>query len=472
MQISANNVFFATLGIALVLATFFVAPRTDERPNVLIILIDTVRADHLGAYGYDKPTSPFLDSLFKKGVVFENAYAPAYLTFQADAAILSGLYPSESNVRTWTTPVRDDIRLLPEVFKLYGYTTSLFTWSGLRGYFGLYRGFDQVKKYQTIQNFKPSSRDALDTIRSGARPFFIMWTMYDVHVPMLAALPEFAPERYEGPFATERNFMFPQQSVDSISYYTGDEEIRSHTKSPEDAAYVRSQYDSGIRRVDDSLRQLFSELEESGILENTIVVISAEHGEDLGEHGFFFHRDIYENGIHVPLAIIYPKRFLPRRVAEPVTLLDIAPTVTELAGLPRFEAGEGVSLLPLMKGRAIESRVLYIERPPFKEYAVIDWPWKLIVRDPLRGVEGLSSEPINDFFRSLRKNDIATSDELYNVQTDPGEIENLIEAPQYAGVRMGLVGEATRLRQRSVDALKRNDEISDIRDERVLFSYP
>lgn len=472
MQISASNVFFAVLGVALLAWSFTLSVVEEEkRPNVLLIMIDTVRADHLGTYGYEKDTSPFLDSLFKRGAVFERAYAPAYLTFQTDAALLSGLPPSQNNVRTWTTPIRNDVRLLPEVFKLYGYETHAFVWSGLREYFGLNRGFDSYIVYRKIRNFDVSSKDVLATIKSATKPFFISWTIYDVHVPMEEPLPEFAPETYHGNLAGISNFHYSAQSTTHMAVYEDDGGVRYVEKKPGDQTYVRAQYDSGIKRVDSKLQSLFLTLEEMGTLDNTIVVVTAEHGEDLGEHGFFFHRDVYENGIRVPLAIIYPQAVTPRRIEVPVTLLDLAPTLTDLAGLPVFEQGEGVSLTPLLSGGNIESRVLYSERQPFKELTVIDWPWKLIYRDASRGVEGLSSERVNDFMRALRRNDVPRTHELFNIADDPGETDNLFGTVAVGAVQTELLKLAAQYRTRAVATLKENF-VSDIHDERIFFTYP
>lgn len=421
MQISVTNIFFATLGVAL-LAWSYIAFSTEirERPNVLVLMIDTVRADHVGAYGYERDTTPFLDSLFRRGAVFERAYAPAYLTFQADASVLTGLYPSQHNVRTWTTPVRSDVRLLPEIFKLYGYETHAFVWQSLRPHFGLDRGFDTYTVYREKDNLEASKDDVLAAIEARERPFFVYWTIYDVHVPMDNPLPNFAPEKYNGPFAMHAVFDWAGQSTSTIVTNTGDVR-REFVKTLADREYVHAQYDSGIRRVDDELREVFARLGALGELDNTIVVISSEHGEDLGEHGFFFHRDVYENGIHVPLAIVYSPAVASRRIETPVTLLDLAPTLTDLAGLPRFEAGEGVSLVAALSGSPLPERTLFSERHPFGEYAAIAWPHKIIVRDELRDTIGLSNEAPNDFFRALRSNDVALTDEYYNLVADSQE---------------------------------------------------
>lgn len=469
MQISVNNIFWVGVGVALLVGVWSVhVYRTREKPNVLVIMIDTVRADHLGAYGYDKDTSPFLDSLFKKGVVFERAYTPAYLTFQTDAALFSGLYPSQNNVRTWTTPVRPEVPLLAEIFKLHGYETHAFVWSGLRDTFNLSRGYDTFTRNAVKDNLETSLPLVLETLSSSTKPVFLAWTIYDVHVPMAPAEEPFLTEPYNGPFASGRGFDWPGQSTSTITYVTRDGTL-VHTKTDADYAYLRAQYDTGIRRVDERLADFFAEAKKRGLLQNTIVVITAEHGEELGERGFFFHRDVYETGIHVPLAIIAPERLAPRRVDTPVTLLDLAPTLTELAGIPRFEGGEGVSLVPLLEGKSIADRTLFVERHPFGEYAVMRWPWKLIVRDATRGTEGLTEHgEESEFFSSMRRNDVSLSHELYNLIDDPDETLNLFGRGVPVEEILRAEGEVFRTR---MQAEQGRINIPDVSDE-THFSYP
>lgn len=468
MQISVSNVIFVGLGIVALVAMFvYTSNIRSEKPNILVIQIDTVRADHLGVYGYDKETSPFLDSLFRRGTVFTNAFAPAYLTFQTDAAIMSGLYLSQNGVRTWTTPVRDDVPLVQEIFKLHGYETHAFVWTGLREYFGLTRGYDTYTRAPLKDNFASSSPKVLETLKGATKPAFITWTIYDVHVPMLPADPQFVTEPYDGPFATVRAFDWTGQSTSTIRYREGNT-WRTYEKTEASRRYVEAQYDSGIRRVDDGLKAFFAEAKKQGLLKNTIVVITAEHGEELGERGFYFHRDIYNTGVHVPLVIILPHGW-GRVVDTPVTLIDLAPTLTELAGIPRFEAGEGVSLVPALSGEHLPERTIYIEREPFNEFAVVEWPYKLIVRDAVRGMYGVSSDDANDFFRSLRKNDVSLSDELYNIETDPEERTNLIGTG--LPVEEVLRAKAKRERER-IQTSHPNIDPANIPFPEATFTYP
>jgi choline-sulfatase len=463
MQTSASNAFFATLGAALIVASlFFVSKHDIGKPNILIITLDSLRTDHMGIYGYDKPTTPFLDSLFKRGVVFENAYIPAFLTFQTDASILSGLYPSEHNMRTWTTPIQDSVPLLSDAVKLYGYTTHEFASPPLKKYFGLHTRFDTYKVYMRKDNFDLSKADVYTELASSTEPKLITWQIYDIHVPYSKASKEFFPASYQGQFLRQNDEVWRR------SY----EEYRDEADalSEEDYAYVLASYDTGIRRVDDGLKDFFSELEKSGLLKNTIIVITAEHGDDLLEHGFIFHRDLYGVNTHVPLAIIYPEVLLPQRVTQPVSVIDLAPTLTSLARIPVMESGHGADLTPLMQGKKIPERDIYMERAPFGDYAVIAWPWKYILRNPSRDIPGLGTEQVNEFFTTMRKNDVTHGDELYNLVDDPYEQVNRLGEDRMLDAR--LMQKVLVYKRQMEQAVRKNTGVRDINNDDVHFTYP
>lgn len=462
MQINVSNAFFATLGAALIVASLFFASKPEQvKPNVLIITLDSLRTDHMGIYGYDKSTTPFLDSLFKRGVVFDNAYIPAYLTFQTDASILSGRYPSEHNMRTWTTPIQRDVPLMSDAFALYGYETHAFVSPPMRKYFELYTKFDTFLRYRRKDNLELSKPDVYTALASTTHPKLTIWQIYDVHVPYSKASKDFFPTPYTG--------QFQKQNIDIwTQVYETHRERDSVSK--DDYDYILASYDTGIRRVDDGLRDLFSDLEKRGLLKNTIIVITAEHGDDLLEHGFVFHRDLYSVNTHVPLAIIYPEVLVPRRVTEPVSVLDLAPTLTSLAGLPTMETGHGIDLAPLMQGKKVATRDIYLERAPFGEYAVIEWPWKYILRNPSRDIPGLSTDDVNDFFRNMRANDVTKGDELYNLVEDPQEQTNRLG--QDHALDTSLLQKAYQFKKRMEAAVEKNSGIRQVSNEETHFTYP
>ncbi|MEK9177445.1 MAG: sulfatase-like hydrolase/transferase [Patescibacteria group bacterium] len=418
--------------------------RPSERPTVIYISIDSLRADHMGAYGYGKPTTPFLDSLLLRGAVFERVYAPGYLTFQTDAAVLSGLYPSKNNVTTWETPIRHDVELLPEILKLYGYSTGAFVSPSLWKYFGFNRGFDTYVLNSKMKNIAEARETILNWVAGHTGPRFVFWHIYDAHLPFVAAEKPFLTEEYNGPFAsTTRRFNWVSQTLSSVPATGGAVPI-----SDADRKYLAAAYDTGIRKVDDELRIFYAKLSSRVDFRNVIFVIASEHGEDLGEHGFVFHRDLYDVNTRVPLAIVYPHSVEPRRITTPVSLLDVMPTILSLAGIVPKVGIDGIDLTPLIEGREPEDRDIYIERQPFDEYALVDWPYKYIMRSPKKAITS-GDEYDQLFFREIRKNDVTEADELYHLGNDPGEERSLI------GVG---VSEATSLRARLEEFRNRMSE--------------
>jgi arylsulfatase A-like enzyme len=423
MQPSANKKILiggAVLALSMT-AIFLVLPsKPAPQPTIIYISIDSLRADHMGIYGYSEPTTPFLDSLMGRGVIFDRAYAPDYLTFQTNAAVLSGLYPSKNNVTTWNTPLRAEVQLLPEILKLYGYSTGAFVSPSMWKLFGFSRGFDTYSLETNPKNISVARKKIIEWMESNASPRFIFWHIYDVHLPFIPAEKPFLKNAYAGKFAsTTHRFQWESQSTSTIRGKGGFFPI-----ADADRDYLRAAYDTGIRAVDDELRAFYTSISSKVNLSNTIFVITAEHGEDLGEHGFIFHRDLYDVNTRVPLAIVYPAKLPPRRVETPVSLLDMMPTILSLGGMTPKEGIDGVDISPLAEGKRMAHRAIFMERPPFDEYAVIDWPYKYILRNADRTLPNLDEES-HLFFESIRKNDLASNNELYNLAQDPEEQKNL-----------------------------------------------
>jgi arylsulfatase A-like enzyme len=399
----------------------------EQRPNIVIINIDSLRASRMGIYGYEKNTTPFLDSLFKKGVVFENAITPAYLTFQTNAAIFSGLYPSKNNVMQWTTPIKETLTLLPKILSFYGYQTAAFVSPSMWEKFGWSKQFDSYTLNTKMKNVGITKTHTADWMKhaSSSRPFFLFWHVYDVHSPYEYANNEFITSPYTGVFAatsTRWNWegqstttMVTKRSVENMNATT------SHVLTSEDIEYLKGAYDSGIRHVDTQLQEFFMSIQNEPWYKNTIFIISAEHGDDLKEHGFMFHRDLYDVNTRVPLAIIGPG-LSPMRIKESVNVMDIMPTAVALSGNPIPQNIDGINLLPLIKGGSL-SRDIFTERPPFDEYSIRRGEWKYILRNPYKKDD---MSLYDNWMRRLISYEPMTGDELYNIKNDPDEQKNLL----------------------------------------------
>jgi len=405
---------------------------THNNLNFVLINIDSLRADHMGIYGYNKNTTPFLDSLAKQGVVFKEAITPTYLTFQTDAAIFSGLYASQNNVQTWDTPINENLYLLPKILNLYGYKTAAFVSPSLWEYFGLAKQFGEYHLAETVKNMAITQPKVIDWIGNQQdSPYFLFWHIYDVHLPYTRI-----QTNYKSPFSNLGGWNWLAQTKDSIAIpedINGIETLIWETFNQSDINYLRDAYDSGIRNVDSRLKDFFGQIQKLPNYKNTVFIISSEHGEDLKEHGFIFHRDIYDVNTHVPLIIIFPES-ISKQINEPVSSLDIMPTILDLVKIKFPENGEGISLLPLIKGQYSKVRPIYTERSPYDEYSVRLGDWKYILRNPNKA-EMVSEEQTKcpqdsnsaqDFFDCILKNDFTFTDELYNIRKDPNEQNNLI----------------------------------------------
>lgn len=324
------------------------------QPNVLLISIDTLRADKLGAYGNPRPTSPVLDRrLAGEGVTFTQAFSQSPKTTPSHMTMFTSLYPSVHGIEMWLStgaaPVlHPGVDTLAEQFKAAGYKTVAFTGGG---HVHASRGFDQG--FDIYKHGGPVHR-ALGWLRNHGRKekFFMFFHTYIVHDPYVHP-PEFVDRfdaLYQGPL---------RQVVGELNAKQGAWEARARRfwgavdpKDPATVQFVKNLYEAGIYRMDKTnLGALLDLLDELGLAENTLVVFTSDHGEAFLEHGNFLHQDLYRETLHVPLVLRLPRR-IPAgvKVEAPVTLLDLMPTILDLAGLPVPQAAQGRSLVPLWSG--------------------------------------------------------------------------------------------------------------------------
>ncbi len=309
-------------------------PVPVTRPSVIVICVDTLRADHLTAYGCRRPLTPRMDRLMDRGVVMETARTPVPLTTPAVASVLTSLHPHRHGSTRNGVPVFPGLATLPALLAAEGYQTAavISNWT-LRdqlsnlgtGFHSYIEAFDR-KRWRWL--FKSEGSATLvnsrtmqwvDGPRDPRQPFFL-WVHY---------VEPHAPYRFHGAFA------------DQVGVVTG---------GPADAA---QRYATEVAFVDARLGELLDGLEERGLMENSLVVLMADHGESLGEHSVWGHGKVcYEEGLRVPLAFVRPG-VIPagRRVRSQVTLLDVAPTILGLLGLEPPPAMEGRDLSEVCTGR-------------------------------------------------------------------------------------------------------------------------
>lgn len=471
---SMSKVKFPILPVILliilsVLGIFFLVKPTilsSFRPNIVLINIDLTRADHMSFYGYNKPTTPFLDSLFAKGIAFDEAITPAYLTWMTDLSILSSLYPSENFIDTTNYPQSKALATLPKVLSYQGYKTAAFVSEFLPERRSLNKLFDEYhifnqENHLIGDNLSGTKGDVAKFVVDSKAPYFLFWNIDDLHTPYYreAASP-FYTKDYHGPFADKRiTWDWVDQPNGQVKRTDTGQYV---TITLADREYLIGTYDTELNRIDQGLRDFFEQIKTASDFKNTIFIITSEHGEDLGEHGFFHHRDIYDVVTHVPLAIFGPG--IPtKRISSPVSSLDIMPTILKLLSVPPPQNVEGSDLTPLLRGDKINSRDVYTERLPFDEYSVRQGQWKYILRNPNK-----HSGDYGKSFNDLLVLDNRYQDEFYNLDNDPYEQTNLIKI--VSGVKDELKGKAVAFRERMKVQFDLN--VSRLQNPKSILTYP
>jgi len=342
-----------------------------SRPNVLLYVVCTLRPDHTSLYGYSRGTTPFLKKLGASAVVFDDAVAQASWTKASVPSIMTSLQAYTHSLAREADTIPRGAVTLAERMRQAGYVTASIVANPFAGRAsGLERGFDYSMEVSAVQrHLAPNVDRGTDSAainrtilpwidQHSSEPFFLFILATDPHAPYQP--PKGFEEMYANPAETEqfnRDFV---KLRDMHGYGGGAtvtrEEIRARGIDPD--AFIRraiDRYDGEIAHNDHSIAALFGKLKDTGVLENTLAVIASDHGEEFWEHGLGAHgHSLYSELIHAVLMIWSPKLIpKPRRVAEPVQLIDIMPTVLELAGLDPPAGLEGRSLVPLLRGGAL-----------------------------------------------------------------------------------------------------------------------
>ncbi len=335
-------------------------PQGGPRPSrgYILVSLDTLGARHLGAYGSERETSPFFDSLAARGTLFERAFVQYPSTLVSHVSIFTGLYPQEHGVYPPSSALSPLIPSLPERFQSAGYRTAAYTEAGyVSRDFGFDRGFDEFEA--TTPRGRPQAEETFARGSSFLRGlgerdrFFLFLHTYAVHDPYAP------PEPYDRLFWSGD----PPEVADSGGPFLRDVNMGRHQVGPETVAFYRAQYDAEIRYLDAALASFVAELEALGLDRETTLILTSDHGEEFYEHGKLAHSQVYPETLHVPLLIVRPGQSSGARVAELVQSIDLAPTLYELAGIEAGGPVSGESLVPLLEGKAESSprRTAYAE---------------------------------------------------------------------------------------------------------------
>ena len=416
----------------------------SSRCNVVLITMDTVRADHLSLYGYERETTPHLRDFAREATVYNRTIATSDWTVPTHASIFTGLYPSWHGANysppnyPWGRPLGSRYITLAEVLRAHGYWTAgvVANYARLQPYAGLAKGFAVYDAYMPVQLSMPTdsyylregarrvlslavdtaafemrtlhaadiNRHAfalLDQVRKGG-PFFLFINYMDAHMPYVPQPP--FNTRFPGRDPHFRPFSQHVALVSAVNVG------RRHI-NPAEERHLVSQYDGGLASIDHEVGKLLARLRELGLYENTLIIVTADHGEGFGEHDLMSHSvgSVYQDVVHVPLLIKYPGQHEAHQSDVLVSQVDLMPTVLGLAGSPVPSGVQGRSLrLPPTKdsdtvySEAIASSYLTQLNPRFRgiRRGIFAGCWELIT-----WTEGPS--------------------ELYDLAADPRETHNL-----------------------------------------------
>jgi choline-sulfatase len=406
--------------------------------NVILIVIDALRPDHLGSYGYGRDTSPTIDAFAKEGAAFINTYCTMSRSDGSMTSMLTGQFPHYHGVRlVWGNQRNPNMTALQEILKSHGYATGCIRSPGY-----LHEGFG--KGFDDFDNFSWKVKDKLKRIiyksthpgnflgvaaqRFGTakkwitnhmdRKFFLMVHSNDLHWPY--PVPKPYDHIFDKEYKGEHDF-----ATLCKGQITRGELIFGLKKLPQpEVDHAIAHYDGGIRYIDEHIKKLVEFLKEKNLYEDTLIILTADHGENFGEHDFFFQHgaSLYETSLKVPLIFKFPKK-IPAdvKVHKRVQVLDIMPTVLDILGIPLVDKIEGNSLLPIMQGKpshmrdfvfmeSIEehfpgNKRVYMKGVRGKWRAMIVGDWKIIY----------VPHPENNIY------------ELYNLKDDPAEHNNLMD---------------------------------------------
>lgn len=413
----------------------------DKSPNVILISIDTLRADHLTSYGYFRNTSRNIDALAKNGLLFENAYALCPQTAESHMSIMTSLSHEVHKIQNWLPdrPVHrlsDATPTLAEILRKNGYRTAAFT-GGLNvdSAFGFDRGFDYFRDLSwksRIVNL------VLAWIKKNkTKKFFLFYHSYALHGPYFPP-----PSRYNRIYYKNYKGKIPSTRIELkkitnqkslyknivrtewLPYLKSISDLDNNfldnwqdwsmyysmidRNNPDDWKFLQAQYDASIKFVDEQLfAKIIKLLKDIKLSDNTLIVFTSDHGEAFNEHNNIMHKDLYNETLHIPLIISWSKK-LPRnrRITELVRTIDIMPTILDILNIKITFPIQGRSLLPLVNGEHLNLEAFTSHYYPNNKIQY-------------RGIRD------NNFSYINSTNSDYSTNELYDRKKDPREEKNL-----------------------------------------------
>lgn len=415
-----------------------------KSPNVILIIIDAARQDHLSCYGYHRQTSPFIDTLSKDSLFFKNAYASAPWTVPSHASLFTGLFPSEHKTQNDNLYLGKNIPTLPEILASNDYTTVGFSDNMYVGRAtGLDRGFQHFDEVWERYRFKSkldlfliglkrilhmTDRGGNETTqliidwlnsRNKFKPFLMFVNYIDVHQichPPRSFLVKFGGGRY----SYRRMYKFMRAYLNGrVKFYTG--EIKF---TEEDWGNFKWIYDVAIYYIDYQISRIYEVLAKQGILDNTIFIITSDHGTNLGDHGLLHHEHcLYETLLRIPLIVRYTPLSGNKEVTKEIQLTDLFYMILDMSNIQyRTTKDERFSLQNILKDQDTATHVFAEWRKPQSLLAELS---RLAPNyDFSKFDRGLRSLKVGQY-KYIESNN--GNNELYNLNADPREVQNIYE---------------------------------------------
>ena len=389
--------------------------RRKKHPNIVLLGVDSLLADHMSCYGYHRHTTPHIDRFAMGGALFEKTYSAHIPTTSAYASMLTGLdaFGTQVVALRHKGGLREDVQTLPEILREHGYASTCVGFGGNPSS----RGFDKYIEYPSwgswnegrspkAQNLNDVAIPELDRLAKRRGPFFLFLRHMDPHAPYLP------PEPYERMFYHGDECDPKNKSMDPVKAFKPFCDFFAAWMPPgiTDKDYVIAQYDGAVAYMDACIQTIFNALEAHGIMDETIVILNGDHGETLYDHECWFdHHGLYDVTLHVPLIIQYPGRIpAGSRISGYNQHKDLVPTIMDLAEIDAGIDYDGDSLMALVDGTAssFDSEFYITECTWMRKHGWRTPQWKLMV----------ALEPDFHFKPPV---------ELYNLVEDPDENRNL-----------------------------------------------
>jgi arylsulfatase A-like enzyme len=412
--------------------------------NIIVVSLDTVRADHLGTYGYPADTSPSLDAFAARGAVFENVWTTAPWTLPAHASLLTGLYPTHHGVRYEKHSLGAEIPSVSEILNQAGFRTGAVVNSiFLSPSFGLGRGYERYEKFAEDHGRKGAAGRVTDAALAFLRAnrgkrVFLFVHYFDVH------------SDYRSDRRIEESFGGRKTWVNGTTKQLA--ELMNGTKHIDEAREIAALvglYDAGIRQLDDELGRFFDALAAEVWLVSTQVVVTTDHGEELLEHGSVVHGAThYEEVLRVPLVLHGPGVPVGVRVVAPVSIVDVLPTVLDFVGVESPTDLDGISLRGAWRSPVLN---------------------RLIFAEANRAPKVGSRVAVRQGRHKLLFDIESGERELYDLESDPAETRNRVdEDPQRAEM---LHSALDALQSRRVDDATVGDVSEQMRERLRVLGY-